>query len=242
MWDFVIVLALAVLPAAGKTLGSLLAEGVHTPKWLVGAALHAAAGIAIALVSIDLMPRILEAISIELMIVAFLCGASLSVLLVQGAKRLQMRVGTGSASAWMVQLAILVDLASDGLMTGAGSGVSLGLGSLLAMAQLVANIPGGFASTANFRDKGVGRSQRLILIAVVPILVLIAAGLGFGLLKEANTGVQHGVLAVMVGVLLLTTVEETLPQGDAPQPPRWISTAAFAGGFSLFALLSSLVR
>ena len=32
MWDFVIVLALAVLPAAGNTIGSLLAEGMHTPK------------------------------------------------------------------------------------------------------------------------------------------------------------------------------------------------------------------
>ena len=241
MWDFVIVLALAVLPAAGNTIGSLLAESMHTPKWLVGAALHAAAGIAIALVSIDLMPRILESVSTATMVAAFLSGAGVSVLLVQGAKGLQLRLGAGSASAWMVQLAILVDLASDGLMTGAGSGISLGLGLLLALAQLVANIPGGFASTANFRDKGMGKRQRLIIMALVPLLVLVSAGLGFGLLKDADMGVQHAVLAVMVGVLLLTTVEETLPQGDAPQPPRWISTTAFAGGFALFALLSSLV-
>lgn len=50
----------------------------------------------------------------------------------KGAKGLQLRLGADSASAWMVQLAILVDLASDGLMTGAGSGISLGLGLLLA--------------------------------------------------------------------------------------------------------------
>lgn len=109
------------------------------------------------------------------------------------------------------------------------------------MAQLVANIPGGFASTANFREKGMGKRQRLIIMALVPLLVLVSAGLGFGLLKDADMGVQHAVLAVMVGVLLLTTVKETLPQGDAPRPPRWISTTAFAGGFTLFALLSSLV-
>lgn len=241
MWDFIIVLTLALLPAAGNTIGNVLAEGMHTPKWLVGAALHAAAGITIALVSIDLMPRILESISSWVMAVAFLCGAAISVVLVQGARALQFRLGTGSAGAWMVQLAIIVDLASDGLMTGAGSGISLGLGLLLALAQLVANIPGGFATTANFRDKGTGKRERLIIMALVPVFAVISAGLGFGLLKGADVGLQHGVLAVMVGVLLLTTVEETLPQGDAPQPPRWISTTAFAGGFALFALMSSIV-
>ena len=102
MWDFVIVLALAILPAAGNTIGNVLAEGMRTPKWLVGAALHAAAGITIALVSIDLMPRIMESISSSAMAAAFLCGAAISVVLVQGAKALHLRRGAGSAGAWMV--------------------------------------------------------------------------------------------------------------------------------------------
>jgi zinc transporter, ZIP family len=52
------ILATALLPASGNVIGGLLAESMRTPRWLIGAALHAAAGIAIAVVSIDLMPQI----------------------------------------------------------------------------------------------------------------------------------------------------------------------------------------
>ena len=101
-WDFLDVLSLALLPAGGNVIGCLLAESVRTPKWLVGAALHAAAGIAIAVVSVDLVPRILDATPAWLMALTFLCGASLSVMLADGIDRLRRRVGTGSAGAWMV--------------------------------------------------------------------------------------------------------------------------------------------
>jgi ZIP family zinc transporter len=46
----------------------------------------------------------------------------------------------------------------------------------------------------------------------------------------------------MVGVLLLTTVEDTLPQGDEPAPPRMVSTTSFAGGFVVFAVISALLK
>src|SRR5690606_12671199 len=127
------------------------------PRWLVGAALHAAAGIAIALVSIDLMPRILAATPIGIIILAFLAGAAISVFLARSVRALQQQAGEGDAGAWLVQLAILTDITIDGLMTGAGAGIAAGLGLLLALSQVVANIPGGFASAANFRHKGFSR-------------------------------------------------------------------------------------
>ena len=73
MLTYLTVLALALLPAGGNIIGSLLAESVHPPKWLVGAALHAAAGIAIALVSIDLMPRILAETAVWVMRAGSVC-------------------------------------------------------------------------------------------------------------------------------------------------------------------------
>jgi hypothetical protein len=59
MPEIVTVLLFALLPAVGNFTGSLLAESVRTPKWLIGASLHAAAGIAVGVVSFDLMPRML---------------------------------------------------------------------------------------------------------------------------------------------------------------------------------------
>ena len=57
----------------------------------------------------------------------------------------------------MVYMAVAADLLSDGLMTGAGSAVARRLGLLLGLSQVVANVPGGFAAMANFRDEGVLR-------------------------------------------------------------------------------------
>jgi len=51
------------------------------------------------------------------------------------------------------------------------------------------------------------------------------------MLKGAGAGLQSTVLAFFVGVLLLTTIEDVIPEADAPRPPRWISTLAFAIGF-----------
>lgn len=241
MSPFMSVLVIALLPAGGNIIGSLLAESMRTPGWLIGAALHGAAGIAIALVSVDLMPRILNNLSIWLLVVAFLFGAGFSVLLAQGVQRLRNRFGSaqsGSAGAWMVYMAVAADLFSDGLMTGAGSAVSSGLGFMLAISQLVANVPGGFATMANFRDEGVGRKSRLIIIVSFPVPVFASASLGFWLLRGASDAIQNAALAFIAGVLLLATVEDTLPQADEPRPMRWISTASFAGGFSMFALLS----
>jgi ZIP family zinc transporter len=127
-------------------------------------------------------------------------------------------------------------------MTGVGSAVATGLGFLLAVSQSVANIPGGFAAAANLRDDGVSRSVRVLISVSLVGPVLLSAGLGYWLLRDAGSATQHLALAVIVGILLVTTVEDVVPEADAPQPPRWISTAAFAGGFVLIALMSEYLR
>lgn len=239
MHEFVIVLFIALLPAVGNIIGSLIAESVHSPRWVIGASLHAAAGIAIALVSIDLMPRILLTTPIWLIVVAFLAGALFSVILYRSGGWARGAAGVDSRSAWMVLMAGAVDLFSDGLMTGAGTAVGSGLGLLIAASQSIANIPGGFAITANFRDDGVPRRWRLAASAALLVMVLASATIGYWLARGADSFAQNAFLAFIVGVLLLATVEDVIPQGDEPQPPRWISTAAFALGFAAMGLLSS---
>jgi hypothetical protein len=45
---------------------------------------------------------------------------------------------------------------------------------------------------------------------------------------------------VVGGLLLVTTIEDVVPEGDAsPRLPRWISTTAFAAGFVGLAVLST---
>ena len=242
MLTFLNALGFALLPAIGIIIGSLLAESIRTPKWLIGASLHATAGIAIALVSIDVMPRLLVMSPMWLITIAFLAGASISVLIASMWGSFRHRPGRGTVGAWMVYMAVATDLTSDGLMVGTGTAVETQLGFLFAATQSIANIPGGFAATSNFRDDGMPRSRRLALSASMLVPALISASLGYLVLRAASPVIQSAALAIFIGILLLATVEDVIPQGDEPEPPRWISTAAFAGGFAALAMLSGLLR
>ncbi len=235
------VLAFATLPAIGIIIGSLLAESIRTPKWLIGASLHATAGIAIALVSIDLMPRMLGTTPMWLIIAAFLVGASVSIVIASCWGSLRYRNQTGNIGAWMVGMAVATDLVSDGLMVGAGTAIGAPLGFLFAATQSIANIPGGFAATANLRDDGVPKLTRQALSFFMLLPAALSATVGYFGLRTADSMVHGIVLAVCVGVLLLATIEDVIPQGDEPNPPRWVSTFAFALGFAGLAALSSLL-
>ena len=235
-------LGFALLPAIGIIVGSLLAESMRTPKWLIGASLHATAGIAIALVSIDVMPRLLAMSSIWPIMIGFLAGAGVSILIASIWGSFRHRPANGTVGAWMVYMAVATDLMSDGLMVGAGTAVETQLGLLFAATQSVANIPGGFAATSNFRDDGMPRPRRLALFVSMLFPALVSAGLGYLVLRGASETVHSVALALFVGILLLATVEDVIPQADEPNPPKWISTTAFAGGFAGLALLLSLLR
>lgn len=238
MAHFFAVLALALLPAGGNLVGGLLAVNVRAPRWIVGAALHAAAGIAIAVVGIELMPRILPDTPIWVLASAFSVGAAIALFFA-----VLIRNVRDAGRAWMVLVAIGADLVSDGLMTGVGAAVESGLGFLIAVSQSVANIPGGFAATASLQYAGVSKSRRIVTLGLLAIPVIVSCGLGYWLLRDASAPIQNAALALVAGLLLVTTVEDVIPEADsAPQLPRWVSTAAFAVGFVGLTLLSTYFR
>lgn len=231
MPDTLHVILYAMLPVIGHLCGAVLALSTHPARWIAGAALHGSAGIAIALVSMDLVPRISEHVPVWQMMIYFLLGASVSVALAYGINQSQEKSQRQATGAWMAYAAIGADLVSDGMMTGAGYAVTAELGLLLAAAQAVANIPGGFASTANLRFNKIKRSKIVLAAAGMAVPVLVSALAGLWLLGDASELVKHAALMIIVGLLLLATVEDMIPEGDAPKPPRWVSTSAFTLGF-----------
>lgn len=238
MPEFLPILALALLPAAGNLIGTFSAEYLPVSPRANGALLHAAAGVAIAVVSIELMPRIVQNIPAWLLVLGFALGAAFTVLMVRGVRRISERQRARGARTWMLWLAVAADLLADGLMIGVGSTVSSRLGLLLGLSQIVANVPGGFATVANFRSKGVSRRARLLGALAFALPVLLGVSAGYWLLRDVPGWVRSGALAFVVGVLLLATVEDVVPQADEPGTRRWVTTVAFAAGFGFFALLS----
>lgn len=238
MPDFVNVLLISLLPAAGNLVGVAAAEAVRLSGRHLGMLLHGAAGVAIAVVSVEILPRVLPGLSLWLLVPAFCLGALVSVLLARGVRHSASRLQAKGARAWMVYLTVAADLLSDGLMVGIGFTVSAGLGLLLGLAQVLANLPGGFAAGADFRSKHVSRRTRLIAAACFPLPVFLGAIVGYWLLRDAPMQYSHAALVFTAGVLLLTTIEDLVPEADEPPAPRWATSAAFTTGFVFFAILA----
>ena len=236
--DYLSALALALLPAAGNFAGGLLAEVVPASRQILSRALHVAAGILIGVVAIELMPESLGGGVPPWVAVIGLCLGGLFYILLEWT--LDAVRGEGqSASSWMIYAAVATDLFSDGLMIGIGAVISFNLALILAIGQVTADIPEGFAAIANFKDKGVRRVQRLLLSASFVIPVLLGATIGYWLLRGQGEFWQRGALAFTAGILVIAAVEELI--GEAHEASEDTHTAAlfFIGGFALFTLIAS---
>jgi ZIP family zinc transporter len=241
MNDVGTVILFALLPAAGNFAGGVLAEIREPSKRVLSWALHAAAGILIAVVAIELTPRAVASLSGWLIALAVFAGAGLYIGIKWVAERkLSDGKGRGNKGVWMVYLAIATDLASDGLMIGSGAAVSGQLGFLLALGQVLADFPEGFAVIASFRDQGASRSTRLWISASFVIPVLVAAIASFFFLRDQSEAWKIGVLMVTAGIFIVAAVEDLLPEAHEQSRSDKLSVLAFAAGFALFTIVASL--
>lgn len=240
MSDLLIVLAIALLPAAGNFGGGLLAEFGQTSKIRLNQALHAAAGIVIAIVAVELMPRGLSALPPWPIALSFVSGGVLYLLLEELVERRLAKPGSGSSSGmWMIYIAVSIDLFSDGLMIGAGSAVSSSLAWVLAFGQVLADIPEGYATVANLKDKEIPRKKRLLLSVSFVVPVVLAAGLSYFLLRGQNESLKIAALIFTAGLLTVAAVEDMVGEAHEAREDNKLSIIAFTGGFALFLLVSS---
>lgn len=229
-----------MLPAIGNFVGGLVAEWLPTSRRALNWALHGAAGIVIAVVAVELMPEALAGAPPWLVVLAFALGGLLSILIKSAIGAWQCRVGRAqSAAPWIVYFAVCVDLFSDGLMIGAGSVVSFSLALVLALGQVTADIPEGFATIATFKDRKVQRTQRLLLAASFTLPILVGATLGYWVLREQSEATKFAALALTAGLLVVAAVEDMVREAHESAEDSRRSTAAFVGGFALFALVAS---
>ncbi len=237
--DLLILLGLACLPALGNFGGGVLAEWLHPSKITLNRALHAAAGIILAVVAVEVMPEALRAAPAWLLALAFLTGGGAYLLVEAGIERWQQRKQTAAGTgAWMVYVAVATDLVGDGLLIGAGSTVSSELALLLALGQVLADIPEGFAVLANFRDKGMGRAKRLLVSASFALPVIGAAVLAHFVLRDQGEHVKLAALVFVAGLYTLAAVEDMIREAhQSAEDSRW-SALCLLAGFALFLIVS----
>lgn len=233
------VIGLALLPALGNFGGGVLAEWLRPSEKTINRALHAATGIILAVVAVEVMPEALRHAPAGLLSLSFLAGGGVHLVVEAGIERWQESKQDGAgAGAWMVYIAVVTDLAGDGLLIGAGSAVSSQMAFILALSQVLADIPEGFAVTANFRDKGVGRAQRLMLSASFVVPVVGTAILAYFVLRGRGEVLKMAGLVFISGLFTLAAVEDMLREAhETAKDSRW-SAVSLLVGFALFLVVA----
>lgn len=237
--SYLTALLLSSLPAIGNISGGLIAERFEISGESLSLALHLAAGIVLAVVGIELIPTTLEADPPWLVLSVFIVGGFFSIGLdrVTDLIATRTRGGEANAGAWGIYAGVAVDLFSDGVMIGAGSTINLGLGFLLALGQVPADIPEGFATIATFKAKGIPRRKRILLSLSFALPILLGVTVGYWLVRGRPAIVKLGLLAFTAGILLSITVEEIIPEAHKGSEAR-LAAVAVVGGFALFTLIS----
>jgi len=139
----------------------------------------------------------------------------------------------------MIYIAVAIDLFSDGLLIGTGSAVSLSMAVVLALGQVLADVPEGYATIANMKDKGIARSKRMMLSALFVVPVLSAAVLAYYVLRDQSEAFKMAGLAFTAGLLAVAAVEDMISEAhESSEDSRW-SIVAFTGGFVLFTFVSA---
>ncbi len=238
MDDYLKALLFALAPAMGNVGGGLLAEGFDVSKRALSFALHAAAGVVLAVVAIELIPQTLDVDPAWLPIAAFVAGGIFFMAAQAGIERATR--GSENAGPWGLWFGVAIDLLSDGIMIGTGSTVGLGLGMLLALGQTPADIPEGFASAAVFKARGIRRRTRLLLSGAFAFPLFVGVTVGYWAVRGQPLELKLSLLAFTAGVLTTVVVEEIVPEAhDGPESR--LAALFFVGGFALFSLLSAYI-
>lgn len=239
-----LVVGLALLPGLGNLAGGMVAEFIETTPRLLNLALHAASGIVIGVVAIELIPEALDTLAGWWIAAAFAAGGAAYV----GVGSLLRRKapapdrpdnGEGRSAMWMIYVAVAVDLTGDGLMIGSGSAVGASLAIVLAAGQVLADFPEGYSVVANMREKQVPRGRRIAVSLSFPIYCLIAALGAWLLLRDAPDAAKSAALVFVAGLLSVAAVEDMIEEAHEAADDNAGSLLAFVGGFALFALVSA---
>ena len=228
----------SALPAAGNFLGSVLAELVPMTARRLSLTLHAAAGILLAVVAVELMPEALRQAPPWIVITSFTAGGLVFIALDHFLENIRTRAGKSSRSGpWTIYASVAIDLISDGIMIGVGSVVSERLALVLALGQALADVPQALATMALLQER-TSRAHRIGLAVLLTVPLYVGSIFGYFVLRGRSRLAQFGVLGFTAGLLTTLAVEEIIPQAHE-RGESHAAAAAFVIAFAAFIALTS---
>ncbi|WP_219420345.1 ZIP family metal transporter [Pseudonocardia nigra] len=217
----------------------MLAEVVNVSERALSLALHLAAGIVLAVVGLELMPEALNARPPWVPIVAFVAGGAFFIYIGHLLGHIRSILGRREDANGPLAIfsGVSLDLFSDGVMIGTGTVLNPALGLLLALGQVPADVPEGFAAIATLQRAKIRRRTRILMAASFTLPILVGATLGYFTLRNAPEVITLSVLALTGGALTSVVVEEMVSEAHEGQTSR-LGPLFLTGGFAVFALIS----
>jgi ZIP family zinc transporter len=243
MQGFLLAITLSALPVVSNFIGAMLAEALPLSKRTLGMALHAVTGVLLAIVATELIPNVMIAEPPWATILALFLGGTFFVWVNQLLNVSENRLhGVDYKTvSWVIFLSMAIDLFGDGLMIGTSLTIAPHLGIVLTSARVVAHIPEGFVTNAEFKSQKLPRTERFLLLIALIIPMWLGTTLGYwGLRRQADLP-KLIVLAFTTGILITAIVEEILPEAHQTQDTNG-STLMFIGSFALSMLFSSALE
>lgn len=125
-------------------------------------------------------------------------------------------------------------------MIGTATVLNPALGLLLAVGQMPADLPEGFAAVATLRRAAVPRRRRLLMAASFAAPILLGAAIGYLALRNAPQLLTLSILALTGGALVAVVVEEMVTEAHEGDTSR-LGPVFLTAGFALFAAISVYV-
>lgn len=238
---FLSTLALSAMPAIGSYIGGLFSEIIPPSKGNLSLTLHAAAGVILSVVGVEIMPEMLAADPPWLIFLAFVLGGGFFILMRRGIKFFQKnsKHSPKQSSAWVISLAVAIDLFSDGLMVGTSSTIAFSLALMVAVGHVLANIPTGMAVVSSFKQSKTSALFRQVLSASFIFPPVIGATLGYWVVVGQPEVIKFMLLAFTAGILTTLVVENMVPEATEYEKENYQETLCFVVGFAFVALLST---
>lgn len=238
MNDYLLILALAALPAFSNLLGGLVAEIASFSQHTLSLSLHGATGVLLAVIALKLMPTIVETNTPWVTMLTFIVGGVFFIWSDRFFQGVEHRLGISKRQRepWMIFFSMSVHLLSGGLMIGTSATIERNLTFFLAFARFIAHFPQGFAAISEFKQGKVPRKIRLLAAVSFFIPACLGATIGYGLVQDSSLLLKLGILAFTTGILTTAVVEEIIPEAHQKKD-SYLSTLTFVVSFALFTLL-----
>lgn len=235
-------LILCLLPTAGYLFGGIIAEGIKVSPRVLSMALHGTAGIIASIVSVELLPLILQR-EYALITLSFVALGGIGFLALDSVTshvkiRLGGRTADGSSGPWPLYVGVALELFTDGLLIGTGTIISLSLVLVLAVGQFLSNIPEGLATMISFRGFGTGKRSRAAILVTLALPIFLGVTIGYWGLRGQPEIYQLSIIAFSAGLLLTLIAEEIIPEAHGEEKDSRINVLILVVSFFLFSLAS----